>query len=205
MKKLLVLFCCVTGILVTAVAPIHAIVYMPPTEVSCQGDACDGNPIRNYVYDLKNTAANGNLSSFSVGVLDNPSNITDILSPAGWTATITSTDFTLKTDGVFTNHGVWAPGPWSDVPYEITWTTSDENGIPPSGWTNLTFGFNDPNPPVDVTWSDNLNSCRTWSVVAGGEGTYTDGPVHTPAPEPSTIVLLIVGAIGLLAYASRRR
>ena len=206
MKKLLVLLCGVAMILAAAVAPVHATVYVPPTKVSCQGAACDGNPIRDYVYDLEKGSTITNLSSFSVGVVDDPSNITNILSPTGWTVAIVPTDFTLKTDGVFTDHGQWAQGPWGDVPYEITWTAEREGGIPPSEWTTpLEFGFDDPNSPVDVTWADNINHCYTSSLVAGGVGVYTDGPVHTPAPEPSTVVLLIVGAIGCFAYAWRRR
>ena len=206
MKKLL-LSCCVTVILLTAVALAHAAVALPPPTVSCQGGECDGNQIRDYVYDLKNnTTLGNNLTSFSVGILDDPSNITDYLSPTGWDApTIQlAPSSTQLTDGVFTNHGTVAPGRWTSVTYEITWTAPG-GGIPAGGWTNLTFGFNDPKPPVNVTWSSNLVNCNTSYPVAGGVGVYTDGPVHTPVPEPSTIVLLIVGAIGLLACAWRRR
>jgi hypothetical protein len=186
--------------------PAHARPPLQPPNVSCQGNACDGgNSIRDYVYELHEVEATAdNLRQFSVGVLD-PGGITNILGPEGWTAEIKAADtFIPRTDNVFTEHGLVAPEPWQDVPYVITWTAPG-NGIPPSEWTTLLFGFDDPMPPVNVTWGTNFSSANTSNVVAGGAGVYTYGPVHTPVPEPSTVVLLLAGAMGLVAWALRWR
>jgi hypothetical protein len=196
---------------VTTVAPVHAATAIW-TNVACRATAPSGdNTLWNYVYTLHNADAysrNANFNAFSVGLLD-PWGISDIVSPQGWAYSIgpASSDFTPLTNGVKTMQGRVGEGPWSAVSYVITWTGPGDP-IPVDG--TLTFGFDDPNAPVDVTWRDYLTGSipttgATSQPVAGEGASYTNGPVYTPAPEPSTLVLLLVGAAGLLAYARRRR
>jgi hypothetical protein len=206
MKKPLLLSVCV-AVVAVMVVQAQARPFLAPN-VSCQGDACDGgNTIRDYVYELHQVDPTfSNLRSFSVGVLD-PGGISNILGPDGWTADITAANpevFDPLTDGVFTEHGTIAPESWQSAPYVITWTAPGD-GILPSEWSTLQFGFDDPNRPVNVTWASNFSSGGTYDSVAGGVGAYSYGPVHTPIPEPSTAILVIVAAISLIARISRRR
>lgn len=67
----------------------------------------------------------------------------------------------------------------------------------PSAWTNYTFQFT-----ASATTQATLNFTNH---IMSGEGTFLDNVVVTATPEPGTLVLLIVGMIGLLAYAWRRR
>ena len=201
MKQMLICVGCLIGLLALATPQVSADFQ---TDVSCQGAACDDTnptPLRDYQYDLKNLDPEGgsNLMEFQVGLPD-PDGITDVLAPEGWTWSIVPEQLS---DLVATDHGGIAPSPWYSVA-AIRWVAPGD-GVPSEEWTNLTFGFNDPKPYVNVTWSNNLDICDVFLPVAGGLGVYTDGPVHAPVPEPSTLVLLGMGAIGLLAYAWRKR
>jgi hypothetical protein len=214
MRKLLLTLACV-AVLVVMAAPAYARPYVP-FFVSCQGSACgDGNLTRDYVYELQKFDQGSNLCGFSVGLLD-PNGISNILSPEGWTVAITPTSapYAPLTDNTFTADGYVAPGLWQSVPYEITWTAPG-GGIPSTAWTTYLLGFDDPHSPVNVTFDGTYGSSpgsiihfgynNTFSCVCGGVGVYGIGPVHTPLPEPSSLVLCCVGAIGLLAYAWHRQ
>jgi len=199
MKQMLICVGCLIGILALATPQASADFQ---TDVSCQGGICDGNPIRDYVYELQNlNGVFGNtLTEFQVGLPD-PDGISNVLAPAGWTWEIVAGELT---DGVTTLHTNFAPSPWYSIPTAIRWIAPD-GGVPSAEWSTLLFGYDDLKPYINVTWSDNLDSCDVNLPVAGPVGVFTDGPVHAPVPEPSTLVLLGMGAIGLLAYAWRKR
>ena len=67
-----------------------------------------------------------------------------------------------------------------------------------SAWTEYTFGF---------TASQSTTATLTFGSATGSDGVYLDNVSVTaiPTPEPTTIVLLTTGLLGLLAYAWRRR
>jgi hypothetical protein len=74
----------------------------------------------------------------------------------------------------------------------LTQTTGTE-----TAWTNYTARFTASEATtVTLTFADN---------VSNGWGTYLDAVSVTATPEPSSLTILFIGLVGLLAYAWRKR
>ena len=176
-------------------------------QVSCDGTRCGDSGIRDYQYIL-GVAPSGStpVTSFLVGTCDpNQDDYTDWIDPPGWTHQFVASDSSLLHTGFFP-HGTLASGEAPQCELAILWTGSSV--LQPGD--SLLFAYDNPNAPHTVTWEDSVGDIADWSQpVAGGivDGVpiFTNGPVHAPVPEPSTIALLSAGIVSVLAYAWRRR
>jgi hypothetical protein len=184
-------------------------------DISCQGTESNGGGGKLYQYELLNVSG-GNLMLTGLQVTTddlNLANYTNITAPVpagqfvfgfgavpgGWV------NPRLKTP-----HGQIAPPPGvNDIGAGwVVWTLNQPLLVPALG--TAVFTFDNPNPSENVDWVGNPEKGMwvgaAWNQpVAGPVGVFTHGPVHGPVPEPSTVVLLGIGAFSLLVYAWRRR
>jgi hypothetical protein len=152
-------------------------------------DTPNGSGGYNYVINLQNNSASSVIGTFWLGWIPGgfflPSDPSSVTPPAGWTDTT----------------------PTSSGRYSIEFTDNSGTAAIPAGGS-LNFGFASVDTPATVAGP---------SAVAGepvGESTLYSGNsafsgsslqfAVTPAPEPSTIALLVAGSLGLL-FASRRK
>ena len=104
----------------------------------------------------------------------------------------TELDFFEKTP-----HNVVSPGPTGSCPQITLWTGP---GITGGGFF---FGHFSPLLSHDVGWTAGVPpfpAKENWGAPVG----MGAGPVHAPIPEPATMTVLVIGALGVLARRRRR-
>jgi hypothetical protein len=170
-----------------------------------EGTEASGGGQRDYQYELKNITNQAvNLNVVYVGTFDSIlADYTNILMPNGWVFSIVGGGG-KTTPGVSTPLGQIAPAPIQcDGMLLARWGL--QNGVNVAPGATVTFGFDNPNPSQNVDWYCAVEPTpgANWnSPVAGPLGTFTDGPVHGPVPEPATLLLL---GLGGLAIVRKRR
>jgi hypothetical protein len=183
-------------------------------DIAFEGTVSAGGGALNYQYTLRNIAQNPLvMTEFYLGTQDlNPANYSAWLAPAGMTpaATIIPTPSlpptlnVMGTTGTKTPLGAVPPPPPFASAGNIIWAG---NVTIPVGGT-VTFGFNNANAAWDVEWLASGRPVTTWVSIgnsglpiAGPLGIYSGGFVHSPVPEPSSLILLL----GPLVVAAMRR
>jgi len=153
----------------------------------------------NYVYNV--TTGTG-FAELEIGTCDgNAANYTGWIQPAGWgQGGIAGGPIWEGADhySPATPHGQVSPGPVGTCPAKIVWFGNSPAGGP------FTFGFTHPWGPHDAPWwtmsGDAVNS-EVWTAAVGGGA----GPVHSPVPEPSSLLALGSGLLGLAGVLRRRQ
>lgn len=75
-----------------------------------------------------------------------------------------------------------------------------------TGATTLTIGGNrDNNGALEGLFKGSINEVRLFTFAPNGFNPTTDLLTHATVPEPSAIVSIVTGLLGLLAYAWRKR
>jgi hypothetical protein len=212
MKK--IVFPTVCAMLLTAGLALGNVA--PPVNISCGGTLCDGGGQRDYQYTLQNIWATPiTITEFYIGTGDLAiSDYSNWIAPQGFTSTaaVASWDILgqnysiLTTTGMETPHGDFPTRDLSDSLGGIVWTG---NVTIESGAT-VTFGFDNPNESWDFQWLVSAPGTPIWPTItaniyvpiAGPTGTFTTGYVHSPIPEPATLILLSLG--GLLLRKNRK-
>lgn len=180
---------------------------VPPQDaIHCLGTESGGGGLRQYQYDVFNGEPVAALTSLFVGTDDiNPANYGNWLMPAGWTVAIqTEGAHIWKNTGLKTPHGQVAPPPGEN---ELTfgwihWWSVGGQAIQPGQMAS--FGFDNDNPSQNVDWFTTpqgaIPAGANWNspVGTGTWGIWTDGPVHSPVPEPTSLSLLALGGLALL-------
>jgi len=204
------MFLAVCAMLLTAELAFGTVA--PPLTISCEGTLCSGGGQRDYQYTLHNIwGSSVTLTEFYIGTGDLAiSDYSNWVAPEGFTSTAVVAAWDelggsysiLTTTGTETPHGVYPTRDVSDSLGGILWTGNAVINIGDS----VTFGFDNPNESQDFQWHAStttwLNEMGTIYVpIAGPTGTYTVGYVHSPVPEPATLLLLGLG--GLLLRKSR--
>jgi len=194
--KRLVYFLLLTACVLVLTVPAFAI---PNPTVLCQGNVCGGGGLRNYYYDIS-VLPEEKFTSFGIGIHDPVlANYASIVTPAGWSVTINELDpnkpqWTMP-DDPFTAHGLNTGGPSGLCPYTLFWWDPIGTGL-----QQANFGFDNPNSPHDVGWV--VSGIReNWAMPVGTGA----GPVHSPVPEPGSLLALGSGLLGLAGTAIRRR
>jgi len=95
------------------------------------------------------------------------------------------------------NHGNGATLTSSDPPATITFTSSVISALSPPSAANFTF--TNVTPPLHIVGG--VSHPTIGSFLASGSGTFSANTV----PEPSTLALGGLGALGLIGYGLRRR
>jgi hypothetical protein len=209
MKK--ITFLAVCAMLLTARLALGT--QAPPLKISCEGTLCDGGGQRDYQYTLHNVWSTPvTITEFYIGTGDLAiSNYSNWIAPEGFTSTaeVAAWDVlgggynVMSTTGTETPHGVYPPRDLSDSLGGIVWTGST---VIDAGAT-VTFGFDNPNQSQDFQWHSstttwtNITGYTSWPI-AGPIGTFGSGYIHSPVPEPATLILLSLG--GLLLRKNRK-
>ena len=156
----------------------------------CIGNICGGNGARSYVYEVTCDP----LTSFEIGI-HVTEGLSDFIQPDGWTHQIIGGN--VYKDDPFTPHGIVSPWAGTYCPAFLRWTG-------PVEYDTAIFGFNSPCLPHDVGWSiDRLGGPdgALWSAAVG----MGEGPVHSPIPEPGSLLALGSGLIAAAGMFLRRR
>ena len=193
MKRLVFLLVCLV-VLFGLSLPVAA--QIPHPTVIDNGNICGGAGPRNYFYDVS-VWPEELFTSYGIGVHDPVlANYANILVPAGWQVVVKELNPELPPwtmpDDPYTAHGVVSGGPTGLCPYTLFW--SGPNGINQFG-----FGFNYNADPHDVGWV--CSGIReSWAAPVGAGA----GPVHSPVPEPGSLLALSSGLIALAGTVIRR-
>ncbi|MHC4180389.1 MAG: PEP-CTERM sorting domain-containing protein [Planctomycetota bacterium] len=174
--------------------------------IRCVGTESGGSGPRQYAYDVD--SASYPMVEFRVGTKDlEAANYASVLMPDGWTFAVESVPGHHMHD-VKTPPGKVSPGPCRCLTRgSVVWQAKD----PDFAVEFFAFGYDHPWASEDVSWI--LQTERegpppkqyTFREDWGSSVGTGFGPVHGPVPEPSTLILLTMGTLVLLAYAWRRR
>ena len=175
--------------------------------ISCQGTVCGGSPAGlQFQYELFNAPGNPPeaITSFTISTEDlNGANYLAWWAPPGWIqiGTVAAGGGVAVNSGLQTPHLAFSLNPPAGISAgTITWTIPGGDIILP-GQTRA-FGFNNPNSFEDGYWSAPgapTGGTVNWaSVVAGPAGFFSDGPVHTPVPEPASSAAVVAAALLLI-------
>ncbi len=175
--------------------------------ISCEGIESGGGGATAYQYTLVNTGPTPvTLAVFYLGTMDlNPANYTGWVAPPGfvpvgtvapWSA-LPPTFSIMATTMTKTPHGQLPPTQASMTPGAVVWMGSAI--MNPN--TPLTFGYQNPHASWDVEWftehpsGANVTGGLLGVPIAGPIGTYTQGYVHAPTIEPTSVGSTTFGRI----------
>ena len=163
--------------------------------VVCNGWCCGGSGIRLYQYDVVYTGG-ATFTDFAVGfpIWFSDDAVLNWLEPVGWSHEIVSGAVYNRSS--YAPHGQISPGPDDCSPYYIRWWgPAISSGSFGHNFCPLSGGM------CDSGWSVGASS-EDWSAPVG----MGAGPVHAPTiPEPSSLLALGSGLIGLAGVVWRRR
>lgn len=178
----------ILGALILMLILVLSVPTLAQQSVVCNGQICGGNGIRAYEYDVYRTQVTNFEIGWHCGLC-----LYDVLMPSGWQWQIINVE--VYKDDPFTPHGIVSP--WSDYcPQFLRWSGPAVN--------NPIFGFNSTCPPHDVGWSVNSPfgpGQENWAAPVG----LGEGPVHSPVPEPASLLALGSGLVALAGTILRRR
>jgi hypothetical protein len=160
------------------------------------------NPNGTWTYVYNVTTGTG-FAELEIGACDlTAGNYTNWVQPAGWASLGVMSGLIWEGADHYspaTPHGQVSPGPQGACPGKIVW-----QGPSPGPGGPFTFGFTHPRGPHDAPWwtmsGDAVNS-ENW-LMAVGNGA---GPVHSPVPEPGSLLALGTGLVSLAGMILRRR
>lgn len=161
--------------------------------VMCIGKICKGSGTLDYEYQISDSSVD--ISVFKITTCDpDPSHYSDWLQPEGWIPSIQP--ISGQHNPEFVDHGV-PTTPDGNCVWSIVWENETGSDI-----TSGLFGFNNSRAPHEASWDVNGGMIVSNWESAVGEGA---GPVHSPVPEPVSLVSLGSGLFGLAGYIIRRR
>ena len=180
-------------------------------EIACEGTESGGGGVSTYQYTLRNLdQSTRTLNLFYLGTDDvNLADYSNWVMPLGWSSQVgTWASFlgdlnVMGTDHVKTPHMVLPPPPVGSTLGAIVFSGPTLNL---ASLGTATFGFDNANHSEDVEWiaegvapppNDEFTVGTYILPMAGPLGTFTQGFVHSPVPEPSTLLMLGIGALGL--------
>jgi hypothetical protein len=159
------------------------------------------NPNGSWTYTYQVTTNTG-FAELEIGACDLvAARYTNWAQPAGWVALGVMQGLIYEGADHYspaTAHGQVSPGPVGTCPGKIVWQGSAPAGGP------FTFGFSHPWGPHDAPWwtmSGDAVTSENWSAAVGGGA----GPVHSPVPEPGSLLALGSGLMAFAGALLRRR